>query len=83
LLTALLGAQKAFEFENGTYTASLAVLDIDFPTPPSNFAMPTVANNANAVASITRTGGYTLSIDEDGNISCSNNGGITCGRAGY
>lgn len=83
LLTALLGAQKAFKFENGGYAANLAVLDIDFPTPPSNFASPTAANNANAVASITRTGGYTLSINENGTISCSNNGGITCGRAGY
>lgn len=82
ILTALLGAQKAFEFENGSYSGNINNLDISIPTP-DNFAAPTVANNANAVASIVRTGGYTLSIDEDGNIACAAGGSITCAQAGY
>jgi len=90
ILTALLGSQKVFALENnGAYTAVLADLDVEI-TRADNFNLPpTVANPAdpvaNPIATITRTAGYTLGINEEGTISCTDPGGATwtCVQAGY
>ncbi|MCK5014144.1 MAG: prepilin-type N-terminal cleavage/methylation domain-containing protein [Candidatus Omnitrophica bacterium] len=83
ILTALLGAQKAYEMENGFYSAILNDLDVEIDRA-ENFDITTIVvqNNAANVASIQRWGGYTLSIDEDGNIGCVD-GAITCAFAGH
>ena len=76
--TALLGAQKAYEAEHGNYSAILADLDIEidraanFNLPPTVVAPDPDDLNADPVAAITRTGSYTLDIDEDGDIGCTN-----------
>jgi len=91
ILMALLGAQRRHALENGSYKAGTGAggaivdgdLDIDIPVP-DNFAIPVIINNPNNVASITRTGLYTLSIDEDGTITCADIGANTfCARMGY
>ncbi|MCK5260088.1 MAG: prepilin-type N-terminal cleavage/methylation domain-containing protein [Candidatus Omnitrophica bacterium] len=84
ILTALLGAQKVHAAENnGDYSAVLNDLDISIDRAENfNIATITVQNNVANVAQIQRTGGYTLSIDEDGTISCVD-GGITCAKAGF
>lgn len=88
ILTSLLGAQAAFEMENGSYTNNLNDLDVEI-TSADNFDLPpTVANPldpvTNPIASITRTNGYTLGINENGTISCSDNvAPVTCATAGY
>jgi len=84
ILTALLGAQRAYEIETGAYATALADLDVEIPHA-DNFSVGTitVANDPNNVAEIDRTGGYTLSIDEDGEINCTAGGSITCATAGY
>lgn len=86
-LTVLLGAQKAYEVENGAYATVAGDLDIEI-TRSANFVLPpTVANPGNPVtnpiATILRTGAYTLCINEEGTISCKNGGGgFTCAQAG-
>lgn len=88
-LTALLASQKRFQLENSpNYAAALASLDIDIAAS-NNFAVPTVANDTTAVASIQRNGaaGYNLSIDEDGVIACACPVSCTpadiCAKLGY
>lgn len=83
ILTALLGAQKAYEAENSSYAVDINDLDVEI-TRAENFNIGSIVvqNNPNNVAQITRTGGYTLSIDEDGVIGCTD-GAITCARAGF
>ncbi|HBG61845.1 MAG: hypothetical protein A2Y03_04310 [Omnitrophica WOR_2 bacterium GWF2_38_59] len=73
ILQALLDAQRIYEFENGAYADDLADLDVEI-SAPDNFDALTDANisTANPVASITRTGDYTLTIDTDGTIKCIN-----------
>ncbi|MBU0467452.1 MAG: type II secretion system GspH family protein [Candidatus Omnitrophica bacterium] len=84
ILQALLDAQRIYEFENGSYADDLDDLDVEFGAP-ENFDALTDANisTANPVATITRTGDYTLSIDTDGTIKCINEvtAGI-CARMG-
>ena len=82
ILTALLRAQVAYELETGGYTAVLANLDVEFPNA-DNFNLPPTVAAANPIASVTRTGGYRLSINDLGNITCANVGAITCATAGY
>ncbi|MCK5082363.1 MAG: prepilin-type N-terminal cleavage/methylation domain-containing protein [Candidatus Omnitrophica bacterium] len=83
ILTALLGAQKVYEAENGSYSAVLADLDVSIDRA-ENFGVATIVvqNDATNVAEITRTGGYVLSIDEDGFIGCVD-GVIKCAKAGF
>jgi type IV pilus assembly protein PilE len=89
ILTSLLGAQAAYEMENGTYTTALNDLDVEINNAANFDLPPTVANPAdpvaNPIASITRTNGYTLRINKNGIISCGNNAGATvmCATAGY
>ncbi len=71
-LTALLGSQKRYQLENSAYATTLAAIDIDIAAS-NNFNVPTVANNAAAVASIIRrdiTLAYTMSISSTGVVSC-------------
>lgn len=81
ILTALLRAQEAYKLENGNYTATLSNLDVEITRAQYFVIPPTVA--VNPVASITRIGGYRLSINQNGIISCVNVGAITCAKAGY
>ena len=71
-LTTLLLSQKRYALENSdAYATTLASLDVTIPSS-SYFDVPTVANDAGAVASAARnTGAYTLSISDAGVISCS------------
>ncbi|MBN1869623.1 MAG: prepilin-type N-terminal cleavage/methylation domain-containing protein [Candidatus Omnitrophica bacterium] len=88
ILTALLQAQKAYEVEWGVYSTSLGILDVEIDRA-SNFNLPpTVANPANPlanpIATIQRTGSYTLGINENGDILCTDGGGgFTCAEAGF
>ena len=83
ILTALLGAQKVYEAENGNYSAVLADLDISIDRAENfNIGTIVVQNNAANVAAITSTVGYVLSIDEDGFIGCVD-GAVTCVAAGF
>jgi len=86
LLTALLVAQKAYQLEFDAYATDPDDLEIEI-LRSSNFDESTidVFDDVNNVAEITRLGDdYTLSIDEDGVISCADvSGPITCGQAGY
>ena len=69
-LTALLAAQKRYQLENSIYAVSLASLDIDVAAS-NNFDIPSVANNAAAVAKIVRSdGNYTLCISDIGVVTC-------------
>lgn len=88
LLSALLRAQKAFETENGNYTNNLALLDVEIDTAEYfNAATEAVWDPvdpvANPIATITRIGAYTLGINEEGDITCTEGGAITCARAGF
>ena len=89
LLTALLGAQKAFQLENGgNYSTNPALLDIDIPIASNFVVPPTVANPgdpvANPIARIRRTAAYWLEINENGLINCVDAGvTFTCAQAGY
>jgi len=73
-LTTLLSAQKRYALEpenNKAYATDISSLDVTIPSSPY-FNVPSVANDAAAVASIARnTNAYTLSISEAGTISCS------------
>lgn len=83
ILTSLLQAQKAYETENGNFADNPTKLDIEIDRADNfNVGSIVVQDDATNVAQITRTGGYTLSIDEDGTISCTD-GAITCARAGF
>ena len=88
ILTALLRAQKAYEIENGSYSAVLADLDVAIERAENFDLPPTVTNPAdpvaNPIASIKRTGSYTLDINENGDINCTDGGGeFTCAQAGF
>ncbi len=71
VLSVLLGAQKRYALENSdNYATDIGTLDVTIPHP-NNFNDPGVANNAAALASIQRNDGtYTLSIDQNGFITC-------------
>jgi prepilin-type N-terminal cleavage/methylation domain-containing protein len=88
-LTALLAAQKRYQLENNAYATVLANVDIDVAAS-NNFNVPTVANNAAAVASIQRRNDpnipYTLSISDVGVVACNCigcNPANICNRIGY
>ena len=81
ILTALLGAQKRYQLENGSYTNNLNNLDLTIPTS-KNFNAPTVATS-NPIATIQRnTTSFTLFIDSSGNITCQPSAAI-CKKMGY
>lgn len=88
ILTALLAAQKAYDAEDGSYTVNLADLDVTIDRA-QYFNVGTIAvfdpgdPVANPIAAITRTGAYTLDINENGDIACSGGGAFTCAQAGF
>ena len=92
LLIALMGAKKAYELENGVYATDPDAFDIKIDRS-ANFDKDSVnvQNNTANVAEIARRddpggdSGYTLSIDENGVISCSDGTSttFTCAKAGY
>lgn len=86
ILTALLRAQRAYNIEWGAYTNDVNDLDVTFPNI-THFNAPTASNPGNPVAApianVTRTGSYTLGINEEGSIRCTDGGGgFTCAQAG-
>ena len=91
MLTALLGAQKTYRFENGgAYATDPTVLDVTIDRSSNFILPPSVANPpdpvANWIARIRRSGGngYWLQINENGTITCANAGGNpSCAQAGY
>lgn len=87
LLTALLGAQKAYQLENAAYSTDPDLLEVEITTA-DNFDIPPRVYDpgdpiTNPIAEIDRTGSYTLCINELGTISCKvNTGTFTCAQAG-
>ena len=71
---------RYFAENNPNYGASCAVLDVTV-TASNNFAAATCSNSSTALATVVRTGGYTLVIKENGKINCAD-GVITCASAG-
>lgn len=86
ILISLLGAQKRYEMENGVFADDYADLDVTIPIS-DNFDSITndEINTSDPVVDVVRTGDYTLSIDEDGTISCTDSGSpiYTCAQVGY
>ncbi len=89
ILEALRKAQWTHYYENGNlFTATLADLDVDIPTPQHFAAITDASILAGAtpsddVATITRTGGlYTFSITADGDIACTS-ATTVCGKLGF
>lgn len=80
VLTALLDAQRVYEFENEAYTNDIDELNVQFENL-QHFNDPTVSTNVNSLATIERGAGatYTLTIAETGSISCT---GTDCNKAG-
>lgn len=69
ILDSLLKAQVSFNYEFGNYSNNINNLDITIP--PARHFDTIAANNANPVASLSRTTGeYTLGINADGTIIC-------------
>ena len=72
ILYSILGAYNRYEIDNGTPPTQLSQLDIEIPNA-ENFNAPSLSGAAGTVATIQHSGApsYTLSIDTDGEISCS------------
>ncbi len=86
ILSSLLTAQRAFFAENQAYAPDLDDLDITISIPNNFIALSdaSVDSDPNAVAQVVRSSGaYTLSIDKDGNITCTDGGGTICKKLGY
>ncbi len=88
ILTALLGAQKSYEWENGSYATDAADLDVEIDRATNFDRLSITVTNpvdpvANPIATIVRADSYTLCINEEGTISCKDGAaGFTCEQAG-
>jgi hypothetical protein len=98
LLGSLRNAQFRYAAENGTTAGNLNNLDVEYTTL-KYFSTPTVVSGVNprdsaqqnkVIASITRNnnqnagfGNYTLSIEVDGDITCSGGAAGVCSKLGY
>ncbi|MDD5595937.1 MAG: prepilin-type N-terminal cleavage/methylation domain-containing protein [Candidatus Omnitrophica bacterium] len=81
ILGILREAQLRYYAENNpNYAAACTSLDVTL-TSSNNFGAPTCSNSSTALATVVRTGGYTLVIKENGKINCAD-GAITCASAG-
>ena len=81
ILQSLRNAQKAYYSEKGAFTNDTNVLDVSIPAS-KNFNAPTI-NTVDPIASVQRTGSYTLSITDSGTISCSGGPSGYCTRLGF
>lgn len=88
ILDSLYKAQVMFEFENGVYATTLAELEVEIPDP-ENFDTLTDGDidSVNPIASVTRRAGeapenYSLTIDMDGTINCTDASTTFCRRIG-
>lgn len=82
ILVTVLGAQKRYFIDNESYTANMGDLDITISNP-ANFAPPIVSVN-DPIVQIVRNGGlYTLSVNQDGTIICTDGTVTLCGKMGY
>jgi len=87
----LRGAQLRYYAQYSAFTSNLASLDVDYTTPKfydMAVAAPAYGND-NVIATATRNntqnpgyGNYVLSIQVDGDITCSGAAGV-CARLGY
>ena len=95
-LTVLLAAQKRYAMENGgAYKLGsgasnhLAPGDLDVDIPPSNyFDVPYIYSSPAITVRVVRQDGsailYTLDMNENGNITCTNGSGYSfCSKMGY
>ena len=84
VLIALYGAQKRFSLENaGTYANALDDLDIEPRSSPYFNALTDADISSSPLAQTTRTGSYTLSINNAGIIACSGGATGLCTKIGY
>jgi type IV pilus assembly protein PilE len=86
ILSEVLTAQRAFFAEHQAYATDWADLDITITNPENfnNLDDTSVDNDPTAVAVVQRSNGaYTLSIDEDGDITCNDGGGTICAQLAY
>lgn len=85
ILESLRNAQHAHMAEMRSYSDTIGALDVDVPNP-ANFDPVTdadITNDPANLAQVTRsTGDYTLSIDEDGVITCADGVAGACARIG-
>ena len=83
-LTALLGAQKRYFFDNNQYTNNLTALDVEIPNSQF-FNTPTVSSNTTSLVQLERKNSYKLSINDAGKISCTDNNAPagTCKKLGF
>lgn len=85
ILETLRNAQHAYKTETGSYSDTIGALDVDVPAP-ANFDPVTDADiftGPGVIARVVRsTGDYTLSIDEDGVITCVDGAGTGCDKIG-
>ena len=70
MLEALLNAQRRHLLEYNEYATDISQLDIEVKTPTDKFTDPSVSNETDQLATVKRIALYKLSIDEDGNINC-------------
>ena len=84
ILRTLIEAQMAYKLEHGNFSNNLGDLAVTIPVP-KNFNNPSVSSNSNAVATIQRSGSYTLTIDDESDITCVQGSGPAdiCTRIGY
>ncbi len=70
ILLTLYGSQKRYHMDNDAYSGSLDTLDVEIPSVRYFYNL-TVKNDPTELASITRNDDlYQLSIDENGEITC-------------
>ena len=92
-LMAVWEAQRDYYRTNGAYTAIMTDLDVEFPSGLKYFSGPTaVAGTPGScggpavpvlATAVANTGGYTLSVLEDGRIVCSPCGDPLCAQMGF
>jgi prepilin-type N-terminal cleavage/methylation domain-containing protein len=87
ILGTLLSAQERFALEHdGVFASALASLDVAIPAP-RHFGAPTVQStcaDASPCATIVRSGNlFTLTIDRDGDMTCTDTVVGSCATAGF
>lgn len=70
IIEALYKAQRAIFFETGAYATTLAAIDVIIPTPRYFNPLTNANLGAGPLATVTRRGSYTLSVNANGRITC-------------
>ncbi len=89
IIEALYKAQQAVLFETGGFANTLAQLDVTIPAPnnfnplnDANLTPPAPPAPAGSIATVTRTGSYSLFVNAAGRITCVGGVAGTCNRIG-